>query len=86
MRFEEINGNVFYNGDCIAGGTRAHIPPDDSVDLIVTDPPLTASTATGCTSTTTVTRRSSSTATSRFPHPITGGSSAITGYGKPNGY
>ena len=37
MRFEEINGNVFYNGDCIAGA-RAHIP-DDSVDLIVTDPP-----------------------------------------------
>jgi site-specific DNA-methyltransferase (adenine-specific) len=37
MRLEEINGNVFYNGDCIAGA-RAHIP-DDSVDLIVTDPP-----------------------------------------------
>ena len=37
MRFEEINGNVFYNGDCIAGA-RAHIP-DDLVDLIVTDPP-----------------------------------------------
>ncbi len=37
MRSEEINGNVFYNGDCIAGA-RAYIP-DDSVDLIVTDPP-----------------------------------------------
>ncbi|KLK89167.1 DNA methylase [Methanoculleus sediminis] len=37
MRSEEINGNAFYNGDCIAGA-RAHIP-DDSVDLIVTDPP-----------------------------------------------
>lgn len=32
-----IHGNHFYNEDCIAG-FRAHIP-DDSVDLIVTDPP-----------------------------------------------
>lgn len=37
MRSEEINGNVFYNGDCIAGA-RAYIP-DGTVDLIVTDPP-----------------------------------------------
>ncbi|PKL56347.1 MAG: site-specific DNA-methyltransferase [Methanomicrobiales archaeon HGW-Methanomicrobiales-6] len=37
MRFEEINGNVFYNGDCITGA-RTHIP-DGSVDLIITDPP-----------------------------------------------
>ncbi|MDK2889876.1 MAG: hypothetical protein PWR21_508 [Methanoculleus sp.] len=37
MRFKEVNGNVFYNGDCIAGA-QVHIP-DDSVDLIVTDPP-----------------------------------------------
>jgi site-specific DNA-methyltransferase (adenine-specific) len=37
MRFEEVNGNIFYNGDCIRGA-REHIP-DGSVDLIVTDPP-----------------------------------------------
>ena len=37
MRYDEVNGNTFYNGDCITGA-RAHIP-DDSVDLIVTDPP-----------------------------------------------
>ncbi|MBA7474545.1 hypothetical protein ES707_09899 [subsurface metagenome] len=37
MRFEEVNGNIFYNGDCTLGA-RAYIP-DDSVDLIVTDPP-----------------------------------------------
>ncbi|MCM2465512.1 site-specific DNA-methyltransferase [Methanoculleus sp. CWC-02] len=37
MRLEEVNGNIFYNGDCIVGA-RACIP-DDSVDLIVTDPP-----------------------------------------------
>ena len=32
-----IHGSRFYNEDCIAG-CRAHVP-DDSVDLIVTDPP-----------------------------------------------
>lgn len=37
MRYDEVNGNTFYNGDCIAGA-RKHIP-DDSVDLIITDPP-----------------------------------------------
>ncbi|MCK9276798.1 MAG: site-specific DNA-methyltransferase [Methanoculleus sp.] len=37
MKFEEVNGNIFYNGDCIPGA-REHIP-GDSVDLIVTDPP-----------------------------------------------
>ncbi|KUK61854.1 MAG: DNA methylase N-4/N-6 domain protein [Methanoculleus marisnigri] len=37
MRFEEVNGNIFYNGDCIAGA-RVYIP-DGSIDLIVTDPP-----------------------------------------------
>ncbi|NLB00456.1 MAG: site-specific DNA-methyltransferase [Methanomicrobiales archaeon] len=37
MRREEVDSNIFYNGDCIAGA-RAHIP-DGSVDLIVTDPP-----------------------------------------------
>jgi len=37
MRFEEVNGNIFYNGDCVRGAGE-HIP-DGSVDLIVTDPP-----------------------------------------------
>ena len=37
MRSEEINGNIFYNGDCIRGA-REHIP-DGTIDLIVTDPP-----------------------------------------------
>jgi len=37
MRCVTLNGNTFYNGDCIAGAA-AHIP-DGSVDLIVTDPP-----------------------------------------------
>ncbi|WP_292520938.1 site-specific DNA-methyltransferase [Methanoculleus sp.] len=37
MRFEEVNGNIFYNGDCIMGA-QEHIP-DNSVDLIITDPP-----------------------------------------------
>jgi len=33
----EIHGSTFYNGDCISGAA-AYIP-DDSVDLIITDPP-----------------------------------------------
>ncbi|WP_342772109.1 DNA methyltransferase [Methanoculleus sp. UBA374] len=37
MRSVEINGNIFYNGDCIVGA-REHIP-NDTVDLIITDPP-----------------------------------------------
>lgn len=37
MRYEEIDGNILYNGDCITGA-RSHIP-DNSVDLIITDPP-----------------------------------------------
>lgn len=37
MRYEEVGGNIYVNGDCITGA-REHIP-DDSVDLIVTDPP-----------------------------------------------
>jgi len=37
MKSEEINGNIFYNGDCVTGA-REHIP-DNSVDLIITDPP-----------------------------------------------
>ncbi|MGI5937820.1 site-specific DNA-methyltransferase [Methanoculleus sp. DTU007] len=37
MRYEEVNGNIFYNGDCIAGA-KEHIP-DDAIDLIITDPP-----------------------------------------------
>ena len=37
MRSEEINGNIFYNGDCTCGA-REHIP-DGAIDLIVTDPP-----------------------------------------------
>jgi len=37
MRSEEIYGNTFYNGDCISGA-GAHIP-NDSIDLIITDPP-----------------------------------------------
>jgi len=37
MRSEEIYGNTFYNGDCISGA-EAHIP-NDSIDLIITDPP-----------------------------------------------
>ncbi|HQC35266.1 MAG TPA: site-specific DNA-methyltransferase [Methanoculleus sp.] len=37
MRSEVIYGNTFYNGDCISGA-GAHIP-NDSIDLIITDPP-----------------------------------------------
>lgn len=37
MRIEEIGGNVFYNCDCIEGA-KTYIP-DNSVDLIITDPP-----------------------------------------------
>ena len=37
MRSVTINGNTFYNGDCVAGAAE-HIP-DDAVDLIITDPP-----------------------------------------------
>ena len=37
MRSEEVNGNIFYNGDCIRGAGE-HIP-DGAIDLIVTDPP-----------------------------------------------
>lgn len=37
MRFVEISGSTFYNGDCITG-TEEYIP-DNSVDLIITDPP-----------------------------------------------
>jgi len=37
MRSATIHGNTFYNGDCIAGAAE-HIP-DDSIDLIITDPP-----------------------------------------------
>ncbi len=37
MRSEVIYGNTFYNGDCISGAA-AQIP-DDSIDLIITDPP-----------------------------------------------
>lgn len=37
MRSEGVGGNIYFNGDCIAGA-REHIP-DDSVDLIITDPP-----------------------------------------------
>ncbi|MDK2975403.1 MAG: hypothetical protein PWP08_1774 [Methanofollis sp.] len=37
MRCVTLNGNTFYNGDCIPGAER--YIPDDSVDLIVTDPP-----------------------------------------------
>ena len=37
MRCEEIGDNTYINGDCIAGA-RAYIP-DNSVDLIITDPP-----------------------------------------------
>ena len=37
MKSEEINGNIFYNSDCV-NRAREHIP-DNSVDLIITDPP-----------------------------------------------
>jgi len=37
MRCVTVNGNTFYNGDCIAGAER--YLSDNSVDLIVTDPP-----------------------------------------------
>lgn len=37
MRCEEIGGNIYFNGDCIAGA-REYVP-SNSVDLIITDPP-----------------------------------------------
>lgn len=37
MRSVTINGNTFYNGDCVPGAEE-HIP-ENSVDLIITDPP-----------------------------------------------
>jgi len=37
MRFEEIRGNTFFNGDCITGAEE-YIPAN-SIDLIITDPP-----------------------------------------------
>jgi len=37
MRSETLSNGIFYNGDCISGA-QAHIP-DNSVDLIITDPP-----------------------------------------------
>lgn len=37
MRSVEIHGNTFYNADCIAGA--AELIADDSIDLIITDPP-----------------------------------------------
>lgn len=36
MRKVTIPGGVFYNGDCISGSSQI---PDNSVDLIITDPP-----------------------------------------------
>ncbi|PWR75593.1 DNA-methyltransferase [Methanospirillum stamsii] len=36
MRKVTIPGGVFYNGDCIPGSSQI---PDNSVDLIITDPP-----------------------------------------------
>ncbi|MDD1724906.1 MAG: site-specific DNA-methyltransferase [Methanospirillum sp.] len=36
MRSVAIQGGVFYNGDCIAG---SQVIPDNSIDLIITDPP-----------------------------------------------
>lgn len=36
MRSVTTPGGIFYNGDCIAG---SQVIPDDSIDLIVTDPP-----------------------------------------------
>ncbi|MFA7197961.1 MAG: site-specific DNA-methyltransferase [Methanoculleus sp.] len=37
MRHEGVGSNTYFNGDCIAGA-REHVP-DNSVDLIITDPP-----------------------------------------------
>lgn len=37
MRPVTINGNTFYNGDCISGAEE--YIPDGAVDLIITDPP-----------------------------------------------
>lgn len=37
MRYEEVNGNTYFNGDCITGAKERI--PDNSVDLIITDPP-----------------------------------------------
>ncbi|WP_083531385.1 DNA-methyltransferase [Methanoculleus bourgensis] len=37
MRSVTINGNTFYNGDCVPGAEE-HIP-ENTVDLIITDPP-----------------------------------------------
>ncbi len=79
MRSEVIYGNTFYNGDCISGAA-AQIP-DDSIDLIITDPPYGIS----CTVTTTATRGSSSTVTSRSPPPTTA-SSAVDGSLRLNVY
>lgn len=36
MRTVSVPGGIFYNGDCIKG---ASLIPDNSVDLIITDPP-----------------------------------------------